>query len=1196
MSVVIKNSVGPNWTDEQLAAINAYSHPVIVSAAAGSGKTAVLVERTIRLLCDESLNIPADSLLAVTFTNDAASQMREKLSDAFEKKAIENPDSVWIQKQQSLLRLAGICTINSFCFDMVRSNLDSTDFQSGVRIMDDNESKMITDRALTDVFENAYETRHDVMERLINDFCRENDNALRAMVLKLYDFLRSLPFRKQWCDSVIESFNDGSRLEMILSGLKECAVSGASSLTAASNRLRSIIRELKYHSAAKEVLEINCDYCELLAAYAKERSFADCKELFANPSWLSLAGARQKADEKKRSTKEENDLYESAKSLFDHIKALAKEIGEYFKYSEEQCLSDCDKTVQSFKDILLLTDELFDEVKRIKIEKNALDFSDTELITVELLAYPESDGTLMRTALAKEIVSSGRYKLILIDEFQDVNNLQEVIFKAISDSDDMSAIGSNLFAVGDVKQAIYRFRQANPMIFMNTRLQGQNPNSPVREILLTKNFRSRKSVLDFANYLFSSLMSKEVGEVDYTESEALVNGAEFEGEDSLCEIIAVNTQGDAENGIVLGEYDAVAAKIRKMIDDKVTVSDKNGRRPCCPGDFCVLTRNNIPADDIAPSFERLGLKIQSSGVSGYLRSREISLLINLLSVTVNPMRDIAMASVMLSPILNFSDDELALVKLHNRKNRLYKNILELSQDPQEVLLREKCRDAVALIKELRALSSGLTLTRLIKKIYDITDIFSMAAAYEDGAKKCANLHLMLDYARSYEESSKDGLPGFLRYIDYIQDKGGDFAEALTITESDDAVCFKTIHKSKGLEYPFVFVCQLSKRFNKRDLYGRMVISSTAGVGLSYLDYKTLTKRSTVFADYVYRQNLLEMLSEELRLLYVAVTRAKEGLYIVMDIDPTAIQRAQEFSYEIDSHIVPHSLVQKASCMQDWILMAMLKHPQFSVVRDELAIPPYAEPSGYPQINVSQPVLKGDFVNEDESAQTVEPDLRLANKILKSFDFSNDLRLTQSEAKMSVSELVHDDPINFFPKVPRLMDAVADISAAQKGTLMHRFMQLCDYESASASVSEEVNRLKESGAFTEQEASLLNINGLKRFFDSELYKRMSKSKNVMREKSFIVKFSDIDADESLNEQYAGTDGMMQGIADCIFEEDDGYVLLDYKTDRVNSVSELNERYSAQLMLYKAAFGIILDKPVIKSYIYSLSLSEAVEVEV
>lgn len=1180
------------WTDEQLRAIETVGVPIIVSAAAGSGKTAVLVERTIRLLCDESLGISADSLLAVTFTNDAAAQMSQKLSQEIDHRAELEPDNAWIQRQQALLRLAEITTINSFCLGLVKDNLSETDFQSGIRIIEENEAGMLIDRALTEVMEREYQERPDETEELISLFCHENDADLRRMILRLYKFLRTLPFADIWVKNTVDALKNGTASSELLTDFDCRASETAELIESTISRLRYCAEALEYHSAAKAVLLENCETAEKLIKNAMTAPREELSTLATGVNWKPLT-VRQTKAEKECASELEAGIYESAKDCYAHLKKLVEELAGINKYTEAEIAADGEKVAEYFSRLYDLCQKLDAEVHEMKVERNAVDFADTELMTVRLLVNCDENGVLSRTALCEEIVRSQRYKVILIDEFQDVNNLQEVIFKAISDTDNLGEIGKNVFVVGDVKQAIYRFRQANPLIFMRTREQGKSSDSDVCELLLRKNFRSRGSVLDFCNYVFGALMSKRVGETDYTDEEMLFLGSDFITNDPPTEIIALN--GDGEEEISTLEFTAVARKIRAMINSAEKVKDGDGFRPCRPSDFCVLTRNNVSGSEVAEIFAAEGLKILSNDTSGYLRSREISVLLNLLAVVSNPMQDIPLASVMLSPIMGFSDDEIASLKILNRNDKLYKTVLAVSKGEYSCddVLKAKCTDAVALIKRLGIYASGLGLTRLIRKIYDVTDIFTIASAYEDGEQKCANLYLLLEYARSYEQSSSDGVAGFLRYIDYISKSGGDFEQALTVTESSDAVVIKTVHRSKGLEYPFVFICQTSKRFNRSDLNGALQLSTERGVGLSFLDYSTLTKRPTAFWEHVRSQNLSELLSEELRLLYVAMTRAKERLFILLDLSEKAVKRVSELSYEISSYRVPSAVTQKALCTADWLLMALIKHHDFTVLRSRLDTSLYADNSGLPAINVS-PMPESVYSAELSNERLVEINTALADKLISAFAITPEERLTKNEAKLTVSEIVKDDALSFFPQVPSLDESLEEFSAARRGTITHRFMQFCVFETASQDIEKEVSRLVAAGVFTQRESEAIDRLSIRKFFNSGIYKRLQASKNVLREQRFIIRFDDIAVDETLRDIYRGTDGMLQGIADCLFEEEDGYVLVDYKTDRVNSTAALIEHYSAQLMLYKAAFDALLDKPVKSSYIYSFRLGEGVEV--
>lgn len=1180
------------WTDEQQKAIDAYGSPIIVSAAAGSGKTAVLVERTISLLSDREKNIPADKILAVTFTNDAASQMRTKLSAAFENASLSDPDNEWIQRQQSLLSLAEITTINSFCYGLLKDNISSTDFQSGVRILEETEADMLTERALTFILEDEYAQDPKVVEELISLFSHENDASLRALILTLHSFLRSLPFKDNWIKNCLHSLKSGRQSEVAMSFFRQRAAQNAKLLQNACVQLSEYCEALEYHKNAVKSYMANISLANSLCEAVASLDWDDLCEYSRNFSWQRLSTTQTKL-EKESVSSVENAFYEASKTCYAGMKELAQKITDCFKYDSETVKKDSILVADVFEKLCLLAAKLDDRLHQLKVERNAVDFADTELIAVSLLANCDENGNITRTPLAQEIVSSSRYKLIIIDEFQDINNLQDVIFKIISDTEDITKIGSNLFAVGDVKQSIYRFRLSNPKVFMNTRLDGKDPDCNVQELLLTKNFRSRSEVLQFANYIFSSLMCHDLGETEYTREEELVCGADYSSGDAPTKLLLVDSKSDDESGIISSEYYCIAREIRKMLDAGIPVKDGDSYRPCRPGDFCVLTRTNITDPSLTESFESVGLKVLASEKTGYLKSREISVLLNLLSIINSPMHDLPLASVMLSPIMGFSDDDLASIKLIDRKARLYKNILAVSnkETDADAALTAKCQAAVSLIKNLRVYAAGMPLTRLIKKVYDVTDMFSIAAQYEDGEQKCANLYLLLEYAASYEASSNDGIAGFLRYVDYISQTGGDFEQAYTVTESEDCVNVKTIHKSKGLEYPFVFLCQLGKRFNKRDTYGRLHLNVDHGCGLEFLDYSSLSKKKTVFSEYIASKNELEMLSEELRLLYVAVTRAKEQLFIVLsDIG----SKAGRFAHSISSPKIPSAVSQDAKCLADWVVMSLLKHPCFEYLREEIGGNVFADVGTVPDIVAEPFILSLIEIGEQKETEAGKPIASLVEKIKLRFASEYDKRLTENEAKVSVSELVSDDPVNFFPRVTRLDDTLSELSAAEKGTLTHRFMQYSDYSHASIDLESEITRLKSVGLFTEKESQAINRESVRAFFASDIYSRLAKSANVMRERQFMVRFCDISVDESLEEIYNDTDGMLQGIADCLFEEADGYVLIDYKTDRVKTPEELLVRYSKQLALYKAAFAALLDKPIKSAYIYSFVLKKGIEI--
>lgn len=1186
------------WTDDQLDAINTTDKGVIVSAAAGSGKTAVLIERTIRLLCDENKKIPVEKLLAVTFTNDAASQMREKLYNAFNSKIQEEPENEWIQQQQMKLQMAKISTINSFCFDLVKNNIDMFDLSNGVRILDETESKTILSECLEEVLENNYTDNYDMMNNLNKLFCGSTDKELYDIILQIYNFSRSLPFKDKWFDDVSKSFHVESNQmkdwqNELISYIEESVQLVYNSVVDANKTAQ----KLKYYDGTKKV--INSDVSVISSIISKLK----CGDIFEISEFLSKIKF-DKYSSKLNKGAPENCEIEKAEVTFlkdvrDGYKDEIKKITALCSYNKENLKDDLVLSGGCLDWLMSLVNQLEEKVWSVKTEKNAIDFADVEILSIRLLADETEDG-YERTKLAKEIQSL--YDIILIDEYQDVNNLQDIIFKCISQSDNPALLGNNMFVVGDVKQSIYRFRMANPNIFIDTQKKAQNKENNIKEIKLKKNFRSRKNIIDFVNYIFKDIMSVKAGEIDYNKDEALDCGALYDGKSLSTEILIVNNNGTSENDEITDESEIVAKRISQMISDKVMVYDNNISRPCTQKDFCILVRTNSNNKKIVANLKEYGLSAKSEELSGYLRSREISVLISMLTIIDNPMNDMSMASVLLSPIFSFNDDEVGYLKAYKKNCRLYSVMLDLCDDKKnktaETNIVDKCKSAVAVIKKLRFYASGVTLERLIRKIYDDTDFLSVVSVYKDGVQKKANLRLLLEYANSYDNSISGGLSGFIRYINTVFKNGGDLKQAGIVTGEADSVTIKTIHKSKGLEYPFVFLCYSSTQFTmqKRDLTKRVITNLYSGIAFRFKDKKNLISYTTLPYDAIRNRNYSEMLSEEMRLLYVALTRAKEKLFITYNCKKNAVKNNRTFALEIKkSNGVPPSLVKKANCMQDWITMSLINYDKDNFIKEM-----YADDvkmvlkSCESQIDFILP----DDIKETEYNEIEERDRNTDNKkedknIEHYINYNYDKSLSYTLAKISVSEIAKKDNEDYFFQLPVIKENDKNATGAEIGTATHTFMQFADFRKAEINILDEIKRVKDKGLITERQADLINTDSVRAFFDSNIYKRMSNSNNVMREKQFEIMISDLDIDMDELSIYNNTSGLLQGIADCVFEEDDGYVLLDYKTDSVKTADELTEKYSTQLMLYKKAFDMILDKPVKESYIYSFKLKSAIK---
>ncbi len=1207
----------PVWTDDQLSAINETEKGVVVSAAAGSGKTAVLIERTIRLLSDEENKIEADRLLAVTFTRAAAEQIRDKLSQAIIKELDKNPGSAWLISQQKKLQMAKITTINAFCLDFVREHIQSFDFESNIRILEENEKIVLLNQAIDDTLEHYYNKKPERISFLLDKLGEENDGGLVKIITDMHMFFDSIPFRDYWIKSTSKLFDSDDYIKSLLqlncNRIRKKAASAVflyKEVIEKSKGLRiltSITKLLeKDYSMALSLKEINYDNWDSI--------FEECQG-FKFATFYSVITKKARSGFTEEEIENESKLIDEIKNDRNILKSELKEIMYMISSPIEEIQSDLSVVKDLFEIVCEMTVYAEDVLHDLMIAKNAVDFSSVEHMTTELLAVCEN-GVVSRTPLCEEIVKNQEYKIILLDEFQDVNNLQDLIFKCLSDTDDINVIGRNVFVVGDVKQSIYRFRQANPKLFIDARKKASsNTYEKIKEITLKKNFRSRKQVVDTVNFIFSQLMSKEIGEIDYTDEEKLVLGLDVpDNYDYSTELMLIDDRGDFSKYLPYSiEHYEIAKKISKILKSGVEVFDSDvstngGFRKCRPSDICVISRNNEDGRCVSKALERFGIKTNAEMTSGYIRSREISVIINLLRILDNPMQDIPLLSVLMSPVFMFSPDDIALIRVIDTvsgKPKLYQQLLHFNDNAfnKYPVLSEKCKSAVDKIKELRFYAASLNLVALIRKIYDYFDYYGIASAYEDGHQKRANLSLLLEYADEYDKSIGGGLTGFIRYIDNIIENKKDFSQAVISSEDGEAVNIKTMHGSKGLEFPFVFVCNIFKKFNDRDNKKRMIINQELGVSMKFVDKEK--NMSVVPFSYGVLKSIAdsEMKSEELRLLYVALTRAKDKLFIPFVFNKNTASIMKDIYNKLSVlGRVSADMITEVNSFGEWLTECFLLHPEAEKLRRHIFEFLDLEIDGNLLLAKTDSTLVVSQCAETEESEERAikkkhsvSDPELVRELLERFDFEYDISDSQTPSKLSVSDIAKDDKkAYYYPQIPKFSEEIGKLTASEKGTITHRFMELCTFENAKKNLDEEISRLVSQGKLTSRQAEGIDRKTVKAFFESDIYKRIQISRSVIREKQFLVKFSDLNLGDEM-EKYVSQDGMLQGIADCIFEEDDGYVLLDYKTDRNTTAEQLRENYTIQLKLYKAAFDLLLDKPVKCGYIYSFSLSEGIEVK-
>lgn len=1182
------------WTNDQKRAIETRGRGIIVSAAAGSGKTAVLVERTLRILCDEDQKTPADGLLAVTFTKDAASQMKQKLFEALEKRLAQDPHNEWLISQRTRLSLATITTINSFCYDLVRNHIHEFDFESGVTICDENDDKTILDECITKTIEEFYECDPSAMEFLYNTICSSDDSGIFDSVLELHRFFSSIPFKQDWIDVQRQRYKTPSFFDELADKKRDDIISKLEYL---NEQIKGLMQKAETLQFAPGPLEVLKSDSKALTDIISDKSIKQLDELSRRIGETKFATFKGLTVTKGKEYPPEFMLEKSAcaaiKNSRDEIKGQFCNLLKTITATREQTKRDIEICSRIFEELIKLEARLCENIHEVKVSRNVLSFSDVEHMAVELLLYDRNT----RTPLCEELVRNEYYKVILIDEFQDVNNMQDLIFKALSQTDDLSVIGKNVFVVGDMKQSIYRFRLSNPNLFDGVRKCAVDSDR-VEEIDLLKNFRSRSALIDAVNYFFKNLMTYDLSEIDYAdEKERLVAGATYD--QSLDDPVEVDIITEKEKlPEYLGfdnEHLAIANRISQLINEGSQVEENGRIRSCVPGDFCILTRSHSPHKSISKALRYVGIKSSYESTDGYLKSREISVILNFLRVIDNPLSDIPLLSVMLSPIMMFSPDETAQIRNLNKSIKLYQNLISFDKIKKlSDSLCKKAQEANELIKEFRFLSASLNTERLIRRIYDRTNYYAIASTYKDAARR-ENLTLLLRYASSYDKSSGRGLSGFLRYINSVFENGNDFKRMEHTKSNSDAVTITTMHSSKGLEYPFVFLCDLDKKMNIKDTARGIIVSEKLGVSFVYKD-KELHLKSTPQHYEALKENYInESIAEEIRILYVAMTRAKERLFLPIYLKKDNLSKLKRLAMALtNTGFISENILRAVDGMFRWIVLPLLLNEDMTELR-ELS---EADFGGIPHFNdevrFTQKVFNMSSV--PKKCETREEQYEEAYDDVFDLYSDYDLTLSKTPAKLSVSELAKKDTnFVFYPQIPKFSEEIGKFTAAQRGTITHSFMEICDFKNASNDLEGELDRIVNTGRLSQRKADSIDREAVKNFFKSEIYSRIVKSKSVIRERAFLVRLSDIDTSVDVHE-YKGTDGMLQGIADLLFEEEDGFVLVDYKTDRVKEENELIDNYTDQLLLYKAAFDLILDKPVKSAYIYSFTLRKAIEISV
>ena len=1224
------------WTKEQQLAIDTRNSNLLIAAAAGSGKTAVLVERIIKIITNEENPVDIDRLLVVTFTSAAAAEMRERIAQAITKALEVNPKSVNLQKQLTLLSRANITTMHSFCLDVIKNNFHIIDLDPSFRILDETEGTLIKSEILDDLFEEKYENENKDFLNLVEAYSTSKDDAkLKDIILDLYKFAMSGPWPEKWLLEKSEEFNIKSMDELnntkwikVLKENLRIELDGLISMEKNAMELSSETSGLEpyvetFESDIRELtilLNAISDNIETLYKTINSFTFSKLKTV-------------------RKANVEDTDIQDRVKKIRDDCKKKIGKLKEnIFSMTPEEMLSSIKNSYKYVKTLAEIVIEFNNRFAEIKKEKGSLDFNDLEHLCLKILTNKEHN-----------VASKYRefFDEVLVDEYQDSNNVQEAIINLVSRK---NTDNPNVFMVGDVKQSIYRFRQAKPELFLEKYNSYSKDEGKNRKIQLYKNFRSRLEVINGVNFIFKELMSKEVGELEYTEEESLNLGASYkenEEEDVIVggkielNILDKSEESEREDeneeeediGYINLEARIVAEKIKELIsgkDGKVyKVQDKNTGeyRRITYKDIVILLRTTknwaeVFLDEIGSE----GIPIYSDTGTGYFESIEIRTMMSLLKVIDNPMQDIPLIALLRSPIMEFSAEELADLRLVNKSNYFYENIELVSEGKADVSeeLKNKCINFINKLNIWREKAVYTPIDEFIWFLYMDTAYYGFVGAMPNGVLRQANLRILFQRAKQYEETSFKGLFNFINFINKLRKSSGDMGSAKILGENEDVVRIMSIHKSKGLEFPVVFLSGCGKQFNLMDLNKNILYHDELGFGPEYVDLDKRISYSTLPKEAIKERIKLETLSEEMRILYVAFTRAKEKLIITGTASSVdKLVKKSCTAAALDENIILPSEVMKGKSYLEWICMALCKHRDGEALRDiygsndihiklddsmwdiklwkkeQLSVESY--PQNVDNLDKNLCITLKNNVNNEEIEKRLSYKYKF-NEVthLKSNFSVSDLKKKnyEEETDSSIVELYpHKNEIK-----PKFLQEDRGLTSAEKGTAMHFVMQKLDLNKVNS--KEEIkSQLKDmvlKELISEEEYKVINVSKIRGFFTSNLGKRLlkanEKENNIFRELPFYTEISCLETDENLPKEIANEKVRLQGVIDCFFYEGDNVILLDYKTDYVEKgkEEEVVDKYRIQLKYYKDALEKITGKKVSESYLYLFSLGKEVEI--
>lgn len=1191
-------SRGLTFTPQQNAAINTRGSSLLVSAAAGSGKTKVLVERLLAYITDESEPCDIGDFLIITYTRAAAGELRAKILDEIAKRLAIEPDNKHLRRQSALCYDASIGTIHGFCTDILRENAHILDLSPDFRVADENEATLLKHRVLEELLDARYETiDEDQGFALLIDTmgAGRDDRRLTEVVLDAHSKLKSHAEPEMWIQTQLNMLEctDGQDVSETLWGRY---------LLTETHR-----QVLYWHFALNRLLEDMRGCPDFEKAYgASVTASLSSLDAFVQALELNWDAARTSATIEFPRAKNIKG-YDDLKARRVKCRDALKKIAIVFEYSSAELLEDMIEVHPAAAALLRLLIDFDDAFAEAKKKRGIVDFSDQEHLTARLLTDQETGGA---TPLSHAI--SNRFKEIMVDEYQDVNRVQERIFRAVSKN------GSNIFMVGDVKQSIYRFRQADPTIFLAKYKtyrdvdDAANAEQEGRRVVLSMNFRSRKGILDGVNFIFKNIMSEEFGEMDYNTDAFLYPGRTDESfsdpaiELDIIDMSSFDVQEDEESPVKAEtEANFVAGRIAELIDCGYEIPDgQGGKRPVSCGDFAILMRSiKNKAAVFAEALSQRDIPVSMSGGEGFFEALEVSVTLSLLNIIDNPMQDIPLMAVLRSPLYGFEPDELASIRTADKKGSFFSALVKFAETD------DKCRGFLDEMNALRTIAPDMATDRLIFHLYNTTDMLAVMSALRDGEARRENLMKLMALAGRYETNGYKGLYAFMTFIRRMIDNGDEPAEAGELP-SGDAVKIISIHKSKGLEFPIVILADTAKRFNMTDTIKPLLMHAQMGVGLKRTDLERRIEYSTLPRMAVAHRLRREMLAEELRVLYVAMTRAREKLIIVSafaDAGRTLLKLAQA----ADTPPAPQ-ILESLKSQAELILLPALTRPEADCLREiDCPIQVTDDEAWDIRLIGADTIVKAQYQEHQSTPVRLDVTLEAVEALRQKLSFvyphslapqlPSKLTATELKGRFTDVEAAQDayEP-EYLRKTPVLHDRPdfvtkrTRLTASERGTALHLAMQYIDYGSCTNEdgAAKALQRLREKKFLSEKQYASVKPGKISAFFASQLGQRVLSAENMYREFKFslLVKAS---------EYFDGggdDDILFQGVIDCCYEENGSLTIIDFKTDRVTpeTIAEKTQLYAPQLNAYALAMKRITGLPVKERILYFFDLEEAAEV--